>query len=171
MVLLHLENVFDQFARGRNAVPQPAHNLSIGLDCNSPGNEILLDHPSEAGAFGVLGMAAGEKSFGVEIGSAAQVRYARRDPIRMLLYLTGVFQELLLGSFRIDTSGHVVLPFVTQDTHALCGEDVVQDVKHRSPSGPIILRNRTLLHMLARMVSDFREIRLRIRSFEALLSL
>jgi hypothetical protein len=92
-------------------------------------------------------MAAGGHPVRVEVRLASQLGDAFGNQIGVSLFFFGVFEELLGYRLRMDTGGHEVMAFVTQDTHDFGRQYLVQNSQHRLPVGRVRTGNGALFHM------------------------
>jgi len=92
---------------------------------NPLSNEILPDHLDERTAFDIFRMAACSQAIGIEIGFPLQLSDPLSNLIGMHLLFVRMFEELLAHRIGVDTRRHVVMAFVTEDTHDLCGQGLI----------------------------------------------
>src|SRR4051812_16826121 len=149
VLLLLLEHLFHQPARSGIVFPEKPDHLEIRLDGDALCDEVFLDHVHERVALCVLGVAAGEQAFGIEIGRAAQLPDAVRDPVGVLLLLVGVLHELVGDRLVVDPGRHEVVPAVTQHADDLGGERLVEELDRRLHVALVGGGHRTLFHVLA----------------------
>src|SRR5207244_4769788 len=82
VLLLHLQDVLDQHARGGIVVPEPASDLGIGLDRDALGDQVLADHVEGRRLLVVLRVAPLGEALGVQVGRAAELDDALRSEER-----------------------------------------------------------------------------------------
>ncbi len=105
-------------------------DLAVAFDRDPLGDEVFAQHVDERRPFDVFGVAPLRQRVRIQIGLAAQLHDALRDPIGMLLLLGRVLGELLLDRFRRDALGHEIVPLVAQHAHDLGRERLVQHLAH-----------------------------------------
>jgi hypothetical protein len=100
MFLFFLKDFLDETGCRRIFVTEPVDDLRIALNGDPLGNEVLLDHRGEIGAFDIFGMTPCRQGLRIEIRLAVQLDDAGCQAVRMLLLLRRVLEEL-----RPDTLG------------------------------------------------------------------
>ncbi len=99
-------------------------------------------------------MAARSEPLRREVRLAAQLHYARRDLIGVLLLLVRVLEKLGRDALRMNTARHVVVTLIAQNADKLGRERLVEQLDHRVAVGAVAFRHRAAFYMLARALAQ-----------------
>ena len=92
-------------------------------------------------------MASFRQGLGVEVRLAVQLGDSFRDLVGMLLFFMGVFKELFCDRLGMNSAGHIVVAFITQNADQFGGQSLVEDANHRLPVCAIVFRDSAVLHV------------------------
>jgi hypothetical protein len=67
----------------------------------------------------------------------------------MALFFVGVLQKLCGYTFSVDSRGHEVVPFVSQNTHQLSSQRFIEKLDYSFPIRRITLGHGAIFDMLA----------------------
>src|SRR6266545_753797 len=143
----------------RIVVAQVPDDLSIGLDGDALGDQVLLDHLEQLLGGRVLGVAAGQQALGVEVGVPAELDDPLGDEIGMALLLVRVLEKLLRHGLSVDAGRRVVVAALAQHADNLRRQRLVEEAEHRLPVCPVALGDGTGLDVLTRASADLHDVR------------
>src|SRR5687767_2882075 len=149
MFFLDGEDSFEHASGSRIVAAEVGDHLAIAIDRNTLCYEIFLDHFSERRTFNVLGVAAHQQSFGIEIRFALKLNYSLRNLIRMPLLVVGMLQKLRRHTFSMNARRHEVMSLVAQHANDFGRQRLVQKFNYGFAISSIAFGNSAILDMFS----------------------
>lgn len=103
-------------------------------------------------------MAARQHALGREIGCAAQLHDPLRDPVGMILFFRGMFQEFGLYRAGVDALRHEVVAFVTKHADQFGRQRLIQNAAGSVGVAQITACHRAVLDMLPSTVAQLLDV-------------
>ena len=109
-------------------------------------------------AFDVLGVAAHQQAFGIEVRRAIELDDALGDLVGVALLFVGVLQKLLGHCLGVNATGHEVMALVAQDADNFGGQRFVEHAQRGLQIGLVALRDRAFFNVLAGAAANFLDV-------------